>query len=139
MLKFLAGLSILLLALFFQLYLAGFGIHFNIALAALIAFAFIFDFQELVILDLITVFIVNWQPALGLAIAAFAVIPLVTHFSRRIFTWQPWMGVLGAVWLGFLVFYLIAAPKLFLHTIPHFLLDAVIGSVIAELALVALE
>jgi hypothetical protein len=138
MLKFFSALAILFLALFAEIVLASVGLHFSLALAVLIAFAFVIDFWELLILDLIAVFILNWQPAPSVALIAFALIPLLAFVFYKLTHWHGWTGVLVAIVVGFLIFYVAAAPGLFLHDLPGFLLDLIVGLLIGETVLAAM-
>jgi hypothetical protein len=136
MLKFFSALAILLLALLAEIVLASVGLHFTLALAALIAFAFILDFWELLILDLVAVFILNWQPAASAALIAFALVPLLAFAFYKLTHWHGWTGVLVAIVVGFLIFYIAAAPGLFLANSTSFLLDLVVGLIVGEAMLV---
>lgn len=144
-LRFFAGLAILLVALYLQIFLASAGWHFNLALAALIVLAFIFNFLELLILDLATVFILNWQPAPSAALIAFALIPLAVFFARKLIQSEPWIGVLVAIITGFFVFYLAAAstPASAFFFAPAqfswFVVDVMIAAIVGEMTLMALN
>lgn len=135
MLKFFSTLAILFLALFVEIVLASVGFHFSLALAVLIAFAFILNFWELLILDLIAVFILNWQPTPSAALLIFALIPLAAFAFYKLTHWHGWTGVLVAIIVGFLLFYIGAAPTLFLENLPTFLLDLIIGLLVGEAVL----
>jgi hypothetical protein len=135
MLKFFSALAILLLALFAEIVLASVGLHFSLALAVLIAFAFVLDFWELLILDLVAVFILNWQPAPSAALIAFALVPLAAFAFYKLTHWHGWTGVLVAVIAGFLIFYIVAAPGFFLHDLAGFMLDLIVGLLVGEAVL----
>jgi hypothetical protein len=137
--KFLSGLAVLLLALFAEIALASVGLHFSLALAALIAFAFILDFWELLILDLVAVFILNWQPAPSAALIAFALVPVLAFAFYKLTHWHGWTGVLVAVIVGFLIFYIAAAPSLFIRNSLLFALDLVMGLLVGEAVLAGLN
>src|SRR5580693_6064425 len=109
-LKFFSALAILLLALFLQFLFAGAGWHLDLALAALIAFAFILDFWELLALDLLAVFLLNWQPAPSIALLAFALIPLAVFVFHKLVRLHGWIGIPVAIFIGFLLFYIAAVP-----------------------------
>ena len=104
--KLSGGLIILFIALALQFWFASMGVYINLSFAALISFAFLFGFWELLALILIAVFIVNWQPAASLEILIFAMFPIAAHFSRDMLHWQPWMENLLAIPIGFLVLHL---------------------------------
>lgn len=138
MLRFLAGAAILFLSLAIEFIFAFAGWHFELALAVLIAFSFVFDFWELLVFDLLAVFLLNWQPGPSIALIAFAIIPLATYASHRIIHSEAWIGNLTSIFIGFLVFYIAAAPSLFFHTIFGFLLDVAVGLVAGEMVLFGL-
>ena len=110
--KLSAGLLILFIALVLQFSSAAFGPPLNFAFAALISCAFIFDFWELLVLVLIGVFILNWQPKASVEILIFALYPLATYFSRNISQWQVWVKNLMAILLGNLILYLLVTGTL---------------------------
>ena len=86
------ALLILFLACGFQFWLGSAGVFMNLILAALIAFAFFFDWLELAVFVLFAVFVVNWQPSISPTLAVFAAIPFVAYAFRRLFAWAPWAG-----------------------------------------------
>jgi|SRR5581483_2220555 len=138
MIKFFAGLAALALALFIQIQLAAVGLHFNLALAALIAIALIFDFWEVIILDLLTIFLLNWQPTPGKEFIIFFLVPIGALVSKKIVTWEPWIHSLITLFAGFLVFDLASAPRTFLGNIFYFAPDIVIGIIVGEIIFFAL-
>ena len=133
MMRFLAALGLLLVTLFIQIFLGASGIYLNIALAALVAFAFTLDLLELLVLDLIAVFILNWQPASSAALVAFALIPIGAYSFRRLTYLHGWVATAAAVVAGFLVFYIIGAPRELLHNTLGFFEDLVAGLAAGEL------
>jgi hypothetical protein len=139
MLKFFSGFVILILALFLQFLLASAGIHLNLALATLIAFAFIFDLWELLFFDLLAVFLLNWEPALSLPLLAFALIPLLAFAFRKLIRTELWIGNLAAILGGFLIFYLASAPASFVSNFLQFVIDLIVGLSAGELVLFALK
>jgi hypothetical protein len=103
--KFLISALLLLASLALQFFAASLGYSFDLALAALIAFAFILDFAELLPLVALAVLIINWQPAVSGAILVYALFPLAFYGLRKVFPWEPWVAipvvaVLGAIALG---------------------------------------
>ncbi len=135
MIKFFSALAILLLALFAEIVLASVGWHFTLALAVLIAFAFVLDFWELLILDLVAVFILNWQPAASAALIAFALVPLLAFAFYKLTHWHGWTGVLVAIIIGYLIFYIAAAPEQFAGNLLSFTLDLIVGLLAGEAVL----
>lgn len=132
-LKLSAGLVILLIALALQFWFASAGIYLDLAFAALISFAFIFDFWELLILIFLAVFILNWQPAISFAILVFGLFPIVAHFSRGVLHWQPWIENLIAIVIGFFVFYLFLSGTRFLYHPQGFFTDLLGGLIFGAL------
>jgi len=133
--KFLGGLILLFIALLLQFFFARAGIFINFSFAAIISFAFVFEFWELAFLTLLTVFILNWQPAPSVEILVFALVPIAVHFLHPLFHWQIWLENCIAIVLGFLVLYLAAAPSGFLAHSPAFLLDLAGGLITGALTL----
>jgi hypothetical protein len=135
-LKLLAGLLILFIALTLQFWFASVGWSFDLSFAALISFAFIFDFWELLVLIFLAVFIVNWQPRVSLEILIFGLYPIVLYFSKGILHWQVWLENAVTTFLGFLILYLIAGHgSVNLHL---FLPDVVAGMIFGALIFVPL-
>lgn len=134
LLRFSVGFLLLLLALALQFSFASWGIFTNLSFATLIAFAFIFDFFELLALVLVGVFIVNWQPAASLEIAIFAVFPLAAYFLRSVVHWQSWFMTPIAIIVGFLVLYAFAAPREIFMNTGDFLADLAGGLVFGVFA-----
>jgi hypothetical protein len=138
-LKFFSALAILILALFLQFFAASIGWHFNLALAALIAFAFALDdFWEVLVADLLAVLILNWQPAISGTLILFALIPLAAFAFRKLIHSIAWIGTLAAIIVGFSAFYVFTAGTIFLPNIVSFLADVIVGAVAGELIVFAL-
>ena len=112
--KFFTGLIILFIAFLLQFWLASMGWYTDLSYAALISFAFVFGFWELLVLDLIAVFVLNWQPGVSVLILVFALYPIAIYFLRNILHWQVWLQDLCAIVVGFLVLYLSVV-----HGLPH--------------------
>lgn len=134
----LSALVVLLLALTLQIQLASIGIHFNVSLATLIAFALIFEFFELLFFVLLSVFLLNAQPAPSITMIVFAGIPFAAYFSKKLSAWQPPVHVIIAIFFGFLIFYLVSAPPLFIPNFSQFANDVILGSLVGESVLFAL-
>jgi hypothetical protein len=130
-LKFTAGLFLLFIVLIAQFWLATAGIYLDLAFAALISFAFIFGFWELMVFVVLTTFIINWQPAASLEILIFALFPVAVYFSRNIVHWQLWLEDLAAIFLGYFVLYLSVTHGR-LHWTPFFI-DTGAGLVLGAL------
>ena len=133
MLKFSAGLLILFIVLVLQAWLASAGIFFNLSLAAVIVFAFLFGFWELVALTLLTVFLLNWQPAASVELIVFALLPIAAYLFRNTVSWQPFLALMVAVAAGFAVFYGILSPHMFSAHPGAIVLDIVIGWIMGAL------
>lgn len=139
MLRFFSAITFLFIAIFLEFFLASAGWHFNLVLAVLIACAFALDdFWELLLADLLAVFILNWQPAPSGTLILFAIIPLAAFAFRNLIRPQVWIGTLGAICFGFLIFYVAAAGSQFPSHFIMFLEDIVVGIAAGELVVFAL-
>ena len=125
--RVLAGLVLLLIAFALQFSLATANVYLDLSFAALITFAFVFGFWELVFFVLAAVFVINWQPAVSVEILAFALFPFVVYFLRDKFPSQPWFENFVAILLGFVVLSLVAAPAAFLSSLRIFFVDLMGG------------
>lgn len=132
-LKIIAGFIILFIALLLQFWFASAGWYFDLSYAALISFAFVFDFWELLLLVAIAVFIVNWQPTASVEIVIFAAFPIAVHFSRNLLHWQVWLENILAIFVGFLLLYA-SVSRLGLNW-PAFFIDAIAGSILGTIIL----
>jgi hypothetical protein len=121
---------ILVLASGIQFWLSGGGIFLNLIFAALIVFAFFFDFWEMALFVLLGVLVINWQPAPSTEIFLFAFIPLIVFALRGVVRSERWVTVPIAIVCGLLVFYAIADPH-FLLSNPVAFLEDLFGSLIA--------
>lgn len=106
--RFLLAAAILAIALFAQIFLASGGWYINFSLIVLLALAFMLDFFELLVLDLVAVWLLNWQPAPSFTLLAFAVIPLGAFALRRLTHTETWVGAIAGVAVGLVIFYIIA-------------------------------
>jgi hypothetical protein len=128
-LTFLAGLVMLLISLALQTWFASAGIFLNFSFVALISLAFVFEFWELLLLVLLAVFIVNWQPSVSVEILVFALYPIAVYFFRKTLMIQHWVTAPAMIVIGFLVLYLSVAPGRFFADLPSFLLNVAVGLV----------
>ncbi len=138
MIRFMLALLLLALALVLQFWLASFGIFLNLAVASLIAFAFLFDLWDLVVFILATIFVINWQPVFSIEIGLVAALPLAAYALKRYSTSQAWAAVPACVAIALVVLYGSIAPGLFLSAWKIFLTDlaaCVIGSGVVFAAL----
>ncbi len=132
-LKLSAGFAALFIALALQFWFASAGISLNLSYAALIAFAFIFEFWELAALVVLGVFIINWEPSASSEIIIFALYPIATYFFRRTISWHSWISAPLAIIVGFLALYMIAAPVALFAQPRAFFIDVVAGIVFGAL------
>jgi hypothetical protein len=139
MIRFLSGLSLLLITFILQFFLASIGIYINLTFAVLIAFAFILTFPELVILDLFAVLITNWQPGPSVEIIAFAAIPLAAYGAKKWLGLEPWSGVVGGIVIGYAAFYFAVTESGFFLRGFMFWEDVIIGLVAAELIVLLVQ
>ena len=138
-LRSLSALLTLLTALALQFWLVPFGIHADLAFAALIAFAFLFDALELVAFILLAVLIINWQPGFSVDIIAFALIPLVVYFIQRGVRASLYVGGGAATVLGLLLLYLVIAPKMIVSSFTSFFLNVIICLIAGQVVLWGVE
>lgn len=125
--KFIGGIIILFAALTLQFSLMSAHLSINLAFATVISFALIFDFWEFLALDLLAVFILNWEPAASTEILIFALYPILVHFSRNLAAWHAWLKNLAAVFAGFILLYVLVAQAEFFGFLRPFLTDAAGG------------
>jgi hypothetical protein len=133
------AILILFLACGLQFLLGSAGVFINLILATLVAFAFFFDFFEVVVFILFAIFVINWQPLFSIELAFFVLIPLAAFVFHKFFAWSAWAGIPVMVIGGFLVFYLAIAPGAFLGNFPAFVVDVIGSLLFGELVLVALK
>ncbi len=139
MLKFFAGFFILLAAFLLQFLFASAGIAANLSFAALISFAFVFEFWELLVFAAAAAFIINWQPAISPALAAYALFPLAAHFLRRFVRWAGWLANAAAILAGFLLLALAISPGALAAHEGSFLVDLAAGEIFGALAFLSLS
>ena len=139
MIRFLSILAVLLLALAAQFALASAGFHLNLALAVLIALAFISDFWEFAFFVLLSVFLLNWKPAASGTMILFALVPFAAFTFQKLVRSQAWIGNLIAIFAGFLIFYVVPAPTMFLANMMPFLMNVIVGLLVGEVVLFALN
>ncbi len=126
--KLLIAFIFLILGIFLQLFIGGTGgIWLNFTLAALVTAAFLLNFLELLLLCLVAVFILNWQPAFSLEIVLYTALPLVFFSFRKLFSFKLWLAAPAAIFLSFLIFYLAIGPRFLVAAPTVFLLDLVVG------------
>jgi hypothetical protein len=114
------------------------GIVVNFVFATLIAFAFIFsaetrpvfsgEFLQFFFFILAGIFVINWQPILDISLIVFGIIPLFIYFFRIFFRLESWIGVVMSLFFGFIVLYLLTAPRFIIFSMPLFFLDLFMGS-----------
>jgi len=110
--RFFAALLCMLLAMVLQFWFASAGIFIDFVFGALIAFAFVFAFWEIVFFVLLSLFVINWQPAASLTLGVFGGLPLLAYGFRKLFPWQAWAGNIIAMVLGLFILYLSVSPTL---------------------------
>ncbi len=130
-LRLLTGFLVITIALILQFFLARAGIYFNLSFAALISFAFVFGFWELLLLVLAAAFVLNWQPAVSGEILMISLFPLAVYFLRNIIHWQKLPMNALAIFLGFLLLYVIAGTGGFSANIKAFIMDLIAGELFA--------
>lgn len=137
--KYLSAIFVLVLAIMLQLWFAPGGMRGDFVLAALIVFAFLFDFWELAAFDLVAVFLLNPMPAFNVDILVFSLVPLAVYFLRRRFSWDPWLGAAFGVACGILFLYTVTAPAVAFTAIGLLLSDILVCVLFSELILCGME
>jgi hypothetical protein len=127
--KFFAAILSLILAFILQFWFASAGIAIDFVFAALIAFAFVFEFWEVFFFVALSLFVINWQPAISFTLGAFSVLPLLAYGFRRWFHWQGWAGNLAAIAVGLLILYLCVSPSLLIGNFRSFFFDLFISMI----------
>jgi hypothetical protein len=138
-LRSILALLILLLACALQFWFASTGVFINFILAALIVFAFYFDFLELLVFVLFAVFVVNWSPIIGTDIFIFSIIPIAAYAFHKVFAWTAWTAAPVAIVCGFFLLYLAVAPAALLANWELFLIDVFGGLVFGGVAFLILK
>ena len=87
--KFFIAILILLASLALQASVLPFDLIF----AALIAFAFAYEWHELLPLLALGILGLSWEPGMSMVMLAYAACPLAAYGAHRVFKWEPWMGV----------------------------------------------
>ena len=128
--KFLTAFIFLVIGIILQLSIGGaINVWFNFSLAALIVATFFLNFLELLVLILLAVFILNWQPAFSLEMALYVVLPLLVLWLRKFLPLKSWLGNLLAIFVCFLFFYLVIDARFLLVAPAVFLRDIAGGLV----------
>ncbi len=135
----LIALLVLFIAASLQFLLGSAGMFTDLMLAALIAFAFFFEWPELAVYVLVAVFMIDWQPAITPTMLVFAAIPFAAYLFRRFFAWAPWAGIPLVTILGFAAFYLAIAPGMFATAAPSIVFDVFGALIYGEIALAVLS
>ena len=109
------------------------GVTINFIFATLIAFSFVFsgygiEFWEFIFFILASIFLVNWLPVPSFALAAFVVIPIIAYFLRTALPWEAWTGIVASLFSGFIVLYLITAPRFIIADTQSFIIDLLMGT-----------
>jgi len=106
--KFLTSLFIVILAFLLQVKLGVLlDLQPSLVLASLITISFFVGFLELAFLVLLSILILNWQPAISLEISIYLILPLALFFFRKvIFPLESWVSNFLYILVGLLIFYL---------------------------------
>lgn len=139
MIKYLSAILVLVLAAMLQLWFAPAGIRGDFVLAALVVFAFLFEFWELAAFILFGIFLLGLLPYGILSMIVLALVPLAAYAVRRRFPLDPWFGAAVGIAAGIIVFYAASAPVAAVHAAPFFLLDILVCALFGELVLLGME
>lgn len=117
---------VLFIALFLQVFIGGaFGWWIELGMATLIVAAFFLQFGELLLLTLLSVLMVNWQPGWSAEILLFALIPVMAYLVKHLSPLSPLPGSLFFIGVSSVALYLIFLPHLFIQHPRIFLIDLV--------------
>ncbi|HVM76880.1 MAG TPA: hypothetical protein VMU07_01880 [Candidatus Paceibacterota bacterium] len=123
MMRFLLACLFLALAFVLQFWFASIGISINFIFTALIAFAFLFDFWDVLFFILAAIFVVNWQPAMSWEMFILAAIPFAAYLLHNYSTWEAWVANLACIVIGLLILYIAIAPRFFTANLGVFFVD----------------
>lgn len=137
--KYLLAIFVFILAVMLQLWFASGGMRGDFVLAALIVFAFLFEFWELVAFILFGIFLLNLWPSFNLAMLMFALVPLAIYVLRRRFSLDLWLGVAASIAGGIIVFYAVTAPLAAFSAAGPLILDLIACVLFGELVLCGME
>lgn len=132
--KFASVLLILLVAVLVQVEFGcdlGYGCDF--VLAALIGAAFFLDFLELVILILLSIWLLNFEPAVSVEMAGLAILPSLAFWGKRLLPGKSWFINMGFLFFGILIFYAASNFGLFLGNLGAVFGGAVGGALFGVL------
>lgn len=124
--KFLVGLLVLLAAIELEFALAAAGVAGSVALGALIAFACIFTWRELIIYDLIVVIVFERTSLFDPTLLALFLVPLLAAAFHRRVRWEPWATVPLLAVIGSLIVVLMSGLPVSAIGIGAILKDVVI-------------
>ena len=130
--RFLTSLTIFAIACILQFLFVPVGITINFIFATLIAFSFVFsgygiELLEFIFFILASIFLMNWLPVPSFALAAFAAIPVIIYFIRTALPWEAWTGIIVSLLSGFVLLYLVTAPRFIIADTQSFIIDLLTG------------
>lgn len=96
-----------------------FGLKINFVLMALVVLALFLDFFEVIFLELLGVFVLNWQPNLSTETIIFFLLPAIISLIKKFLPGQLWFNGLLLIVLGVLGFYYISSLGSFLKNWPE--------------------
>lgn len=133
--KFAVALLLLLLATGLQFQTGRItGLWINFVFSFAIVAALSLDFFEFLFLLTLSIFILNWQPILGMEITLVAILPLVVFFLKKFLPWHGWLNNLLLVFICELFLYLVIAPAYFFGNAGFFLKDVFASLIFGAIA-----
>ncbi len=118
--NFFLGLMAFLVAMILQIkFNPLLGLKINFAFAVLIVIALFLNFFEVIFLELLGVFVLNWQPSLGMEAAVFFILPMAISLVKKFLPGQIWFNGLLIVISGVLGFYYFSFFGSFLKNWPE--------------------
>jgi hypothetical protein len=126
---------IVILAVILELKLGlVFNYKFNFLLGALIAFACFVNYWELIFLNLVGIFLINWKPNLSLEIILLFLIPQFFYLFFKKVKWNNFLALIFFLIFGNILFYGIINYK-FLFDYPfYFFYDFIVNSLFGLLS-----
>jgi hypothetical protein len=137
--KHISAIIIFLLAIMLQLWFAPAGMRGDFVLAALIVFAFLFEFWELSVFVLLGFFILNLSFYSVVAAIFFMGLPFAIYFFRKRFPMNLWLGSAVGIAGSIVVFYVVTAPFAAFQNAGFILIDILVCIVFGELVLCGME
>lgn len=125
---------IIVLAVILQLKLGlVFNYKFNFLLGTLIALVYFTNYLELVFLDLVGIFLINWKPSLSLEIVLLFLIPQFFYLFFKKIKWNNILTLSFFLIFGNILFYILINYKFLVDYSFYFFYDFIANSLFSLL------